>query len=64
MAKRKVSPQFRARFSEKLMDLGNLVIAGLALGQFISGREFSLILFLLGIILAASCYIISYLVSR
>ncbi|MBI2334661.1 hypothetical protein HYU96_02570 [Candidatus Daviesbacteria bacterium] len=38
MAKRKVSPQFRARLSEKLMELGNLVAAVLILGQFVSGR--------------------------
>lgn len=64
MAKRKVSAQFRERLSEKLMDLGNLVIAGLLIGQFVSGREFSINVFVTGAIIALLCYLISYIISK
>ena len=59
----RIKPEFRSRFSEKLMDLGNLVAAGLVFGQFISGKEFSWIIFLAGMSLATFCYIFSYLVD-
>lgn len=64
MVKRRVSPQFRARLSDKLMDLGNLVIAGLIIGQFVSGKEFSVNLFATGAIIALLCYLISYIISK
>lgn len=60
MAREKITSQFRARLSEKLMDLGNLVVAGLVIGQFISNKEFSPELFFAGVLLAVLCYIISY----
>ena len=63
MAKRRISPQFRARFSEKLMDLGNLIIAGLVIGQFAIGKEFSMNLFFIAAVIALLCYAASYIIS-
>lgn len=60
MAKTKVSPQFRTKLSEKLMDLGNLVAVSLAIGQFISGQTFSMALFVSGIGVLLLCYLVSY----
>ena len=57
------SAKFRSRLSEKLMDLGNLVAAALIIGQFISDREFSVTLFIIGMILAIILYLASYIVS-
>ena len=59
----RIKPEFRSQLSEKLMDLGNFVAAALVLGQFVSGREFSMVLFAIGIILMVACYLISYIVS-
>ena len=62
MARIKIKPEFRSKFSEKLMDLGNLVAAALVFGQFISGKEFSMTLFIIGIILMVALYTASYIV--
>lgn len=64
MARAKDKHQFRAVLSEKLMDLGNLAVAALVLGQFVSGRELLLTQFLAGIAVLLICYIISYVISR
>ena len=63
MAKLKITPQFRTRFSEKLMDLGNLAVAALVLGQFVSAQTFSITLLTLGLVLMIFCYIISFVIS-
>lgn len=63
MKKGKISSQFRSRFSGKLMDLGNLVIAGFVFGQFVSANKFSLFLFIVGFAIALFCYIMSYIIS-
>ena len=63
MARRKISVAFRSRLSEKLMDLGNLIAIALVIGQFVSGQEFSLALFIVGLALMFGCYIMSYVVS-
>ncbi|EKD91148.1 MAG: hypothetical protein ACD_30C00041G0008 [uncultured bacterium] len=63
MKKFRISKEFRARFSEKLMDLGNLAGAALIFGQFISGHEFSVSHFLAGLLVMALCYIMSYIVN-
>ena len=55
--------QFRSRLSEKLMELGNLVLVGLTLGQFVASKSFSTEQFVTGIILAIACYITSYIVG-
>jgi len=62
--RRLFSAQYKARLSDKFMDLGNLIIGGLVIGQFISGKEFSSDLFLAGILIAILCYIISYQVGN
>lgn len=64
MAKAKVSSEFRKRFSEKLMDLGNLAAGAFIFGQFLSDTGFSLTFLLIGIFLIVSCYIISWLISK
>ena len=55
--------QFRARLSEKLMELGNLILVGLTLGQFVTSKNFSTEQFVTGIILAIACYITSFIVG-
>lgn len=54
--------EFRSKLSEKVMDLGNLVVAGLVIGQFISERTFSIELFIAGIAVTVICYFLSYLI--
>lgn len=58
----KAKREYRAQFSEKLMDMGNITAGALVFGQFLSDRKFSLSLFLVGIGLMVSCYAISFLV--
>ena len=60
----KIKPEFRLILSEKLMDLGNLVAATLVFGQFLSGKEFSVIIFMAGLTLMTVCYVISYVVGN
>lgn len=55
---------FRSLFAEKLMDLGNIVAAVFVFSQFVSETKFSLSLFVLGLILTAISYIISYIISN
>jgi hypothetical protein len=57
------SAKFKTQLSEKLMDLGNLALAGLAFGQFISNKPFSLMIFIGGVLFSVSCYMGSYVVS-
>lgn len=45
------------------MDLGNFVAVALVFGQFIGEKQFSEILFVNGVVLTLSCYIISYLID-
>lgn len=54
---------FRARFSEKLMELGNLVAVALVFGQFITDRPFSLPVFAIGIALTLLIYTFSYIID-
>lgn len=63
VAQRKITPAFRARLSEKLMDLGNFILVALTIGQLVTGNGFSTAVFVTGIVLWISCYIISYLVG-
>lgn len=64
MAKAKVSTEFRKRFSEKLMDLGNLAAGAFIFGQFFNENGFSLNFLLIGIVLVVSCYIMSWVISK
>lgn len=64
MARKKITPQFRARLSEKLMELGNLVIVLLVFGQFVSNREFSLLILLVGVFTTIFCYTLAYIIER
>jgi len=60
--KLKVTREFRSHLSEKLMDLGNLVIVAMTIGQFVEKKQFSILVFISGIILTILCYIISYVI--
>lgn len=64
MTKLRFSQEFRARLSGKVMELGNLTVGALVLGQFVTNREFSTLAFIAGIVLAVLCYSVSYLVSH
>ena len=62
--KRKTHIKFRNQFSEKMMELGNIVAGSLIFGQFLYNKEFSLLIFTLGLILTIIYYIISYLIIK
>jgi len=55
---------FTTLFSEKLMELGNIILAALVLSQFVSTQKFSVIPFTFGLIMAIILYIISYYVIK
>jgi hypothetical protein len=59
-----MSNEQRQMFAEKLADLANLIAGALVFGQFVSGQAFSLLTFLLGIILASIVYYVAYRASR
>lgn len=59
----KISPAFRTRLSEKLMDLGNYAAVGLVIGQFATGVKVSESLLLLGLSSAVILYIAGYIIS-
>lgn len=61
MVKRLTNDQ-RGRVAEKIMEWGNLVFAGLVIGQFISGKEINLLLFVLGTCGIVIAYCVSLLV--
>jgi hypothetical protein len=54
----------RTLFAEKLLDLANLIAGALVFGPFVSGQAFSMLTFLLGILLAALTYYVAYRTSR
>ena len=64
MARTKISSKFRARLSEKLMELGNLTVVALTFIQLVGDIKFSKSAFLAGILLLILCYFISYLISE
>ena len=61
MANRLTGDQ-RGRVAEEIMEWGNLVFAGLVIGQFISGKELNLLFFVLGICGLIIGYSVSLLV--
>lgn len=60
----KGSSAFRKLFAEKLMDLGNLSIGALVLGQFVTDRAFSNTLFVSGFVTMLILYTLSYIIGR
>lgn len=64
MKKIRFTKEFKIKFSEKLMDLGNIGGSALVFGQFIGNRELSLNLLTFGLIFMIACYIISYIISN
>ncbi|MBI4038682.1 hypothetical protein HY384_01850 [Candidatus Daviesbacteria bacterium] len=63
MVKVKISNAFRVRLSEKLMDLGNFVAAGLVIGQLVTNTQISQGILIGGIIGTVILYIAAYIVS-
>ena len=63
MAKLRIKPKFRILLSEKLLDLGNLAVAALVFGQFLSGNEFSVKALIIGFLLLVACVIMSFVIS-
>ena len=63
MARRKFSPAFRARLSEKLMELGNLIALLMIVSQFVSEKEIVISALVAGFILTILCYTLSYFIS-
>ena len=63
MAKVKISSAFRARLSEKLLDLGNFVTVGLVIGQFVVGQQISLETLIIGITGTVILYLAGYIAS-
>ena len=64
MARVRISPKFRLLLSDKLMDLGNFIAIALPAGQIISNNGFSTNIFVIGLLVALLCYVISYTISR
>lgn len=46
------------------MDLGNIAGAAMVFGQFVSGKEFSMVVLIGGVVLILFSYITSYLVDK
>lgn len=63
MAKLKISSAFRARLSEKIMDLGNYVAVGLVVGQFVTGKQIAQDILIGGIVGTVILYLAGYIVS-
>lgn len=63
MSKIKISGDFRARLSDKLMDLGNYTAVGLVIGQLIADKPISQDLLIGGIIGTGVFYLAGYIVS-
>lgn len=45
------------------MDLGNLSLGAMALGQFVSDKGFSISVFFWGVVTFIACYLTSFLIS-
>lgn len=60
---RRFSDQFRSTLSEKLMELGNLILLALAISQIVGTQAFSATVFIAGVIFMLMCYIVSYIIS-
>ena len=54
----------RGRVAEKIMELGNLVFAGLILGQVLSADQFDFRLAMIGVGGAISTYFVSLLIMK
>lgn len=59
---KKLTGDQRGRVAEKIMEWGNLVFAGLVIGQFVAGKEINLLLFVLGACGIIIAYCIALLV--
>jgi hypothetical protein len=59
----KLTATERSKFAEKFMDLGNLFLSALALGQLVT-RQFDPILAAVGIIAFLLMYVFAYLLMK
>ena len=57
------SAKYRARLSEKLMELGNIAGGALVFGQFLSKERFSFATLIGGVIVVVIFYFVSYIIS-
>lgn len=51
-------------YAEKLIDLSHLIAAGTIIGQFLSGRPFSLFIAIAGLFAVVALYVISYNLTK
>jgi len=58
------SKNFRNRLSDKLMDLANFIFVGFVISQFVEKGHISAIFLLMGSILGALFYYISYYIIK
>lgn len=61
---RKLSSDERGRIAEKLMELGNLVLAALVVGQIISDRRENLVIAAVGIAIFVGLYFCGYQIMK
>ena len=57
-----MSSVYKEKLSDKLMDLGNLVIAGIVLSQFVGNNQINFGIMFVGIVATLFCYVIAYLI--
>ncbi len=59
-----MNPKQREVFAEKSIDLGHVTFGALVVGQFLTDRPFSWVLFALGVLVLTASYAVSYLLLR
>ncbi|MDW8111033.1 MAG: hypothetical protein RMJ96_05460 [Candidatus Bipolaricaulota bacterium] len=59
-----MNPKQREVFAEKSIDLGHVTFGALVVGQFLTERPFSWVLFVLGVVVLAASYAVSYLLLK
>lgn len=57
----KLSKLHRKIYGEKLVELANMAIVAMVLGQFLSKEEFALEIAGLGLVFSSLCYLTSYM---
>jgi hypothetical protein len=58
----KITPAFKVRLSEKLMDLGNYVLVGLVISQ-LAIHQLSPDLFIIGVVCGIELYLAAYIIK-
>ena len=60
----KLKKEQKKLFADKLIDLSHLIFATMVVGQLISGKDFSYLLAITGILLVGLLYFISYTLTK